>query len=282
METRTDSTARFGVFVKAKREALGLSLGEFCARHELDPGHVSRLEDGLLPPPHAQDRLEAYAQFLGLQPDSDEWYTFFGLAAVATRPWPQELLKKKAMAARLLFLFQVLRGKQRGPVNLTSPASVAAIGGKRLSSHRTGLRRQAVVWAGVALVVAAAVALTHAVFFGHTAFAITEAVTCQDIDTDRQPVKVTSVFPKGTERVHCWFAWKGASPKLEMTGQWYYATGGFRILDLHVTLTRAADHGVLSLQMPPGKTLPPGSYRLDLTVKGKTAKTIPFTVAALP
>ena len=45
----------FGEFFKVKRQALGLTLREFCLKHKLDPGNLSRMERGLLAPP--QNRL---------------------------------------------------------------------------------------------------------------------------------------------------------------------------------------------------------------------------------
>ncbi len=47
----------FGEFFKAKRQALGLTLREFCLKHKLDPGNISRLERGLLAPPQGRERL---------------------------------------------------------------------------------------------------------------------------------------------------------------------------------------------------------------------------------
>ena len=43
----------FGAFFRAKRKALGITLREFCRRNGFDPGNVSRLERGLVPPPQA-------------------------------------------------------------------------------------------------------------------------------------------------------------------------------------------------------------------------------------
>lgn len=95
-----------------KRHALGLSLRDFCLKHQLDPGNMSRLERGLLPPPRDRDRLEEYAKYVGLERDSDDWYTFFDLAAAAQGRIPQELLEDEELVAKLPLIFRALRGKR--------------------------------------------------------------------------------------------------------------------------------------------------------------------------
>lgn len=102
----------FGEFFKVKRQALGLTLREFCLKHKLDPGNLSRLERGLLPPPQDRDRLEEYAKYLGLKSGSDDWYTFFDLAAAAKGRIPEEILEDKEVVAKLPLVFRMLRGKR--------------------------------------------------------------------------------------------------------------------------------------------------------------------------
>lgn len=102
----------FGEFFKAKRQGLGLTLREFCLKHKLDPGNLSRLERGLLPPPQDRDRLEEYARYLGLKQGNDEWYHFFDLAAAAKGRIPEELMEDKEVVAKLPLVFRTLRGKR--------------------------------------------------------------------------------------------------------------------------------------------------------------------------
>jgi hypothetical protein len=113
-------------------------------------------------------------------------------------------------------------------------------------------------------------------------FKIAEATMCADVDDDRQPLGVTSEFPAGTREVYGWFSWKNAAIGLPVLSRWYYETANIQILTLSVALTRVSDHGAVSLKMPEGKTLPSGSYRLDLSVRGKVVKSVPFTVLAPP
>ena len=106
------TSAVFGEFFKARRQALELTLREFCLKHQLDPGNLSRLERGLLPPPQDRARLEEYARYLELKPGSDDWYQFFDLAAAAKGRLPEELLADEALVAKLPLLFRTLRGKR--------------------------------------------------------------------------------------------------------------------------------------------------------------------------
>ena len=77
---------RFGAFFRAKRNALGLPLREFCRRNGLDAGNISRLERGLVPPPRSGEILRAYAEALSLVPSSDDWRIFEELAVQESLP----------------------------------------------------------------------------------------------------------------------------------------------------------------------------------------------------
>lgn len=111
-EAAMKTSGAFGEFFKAKRQDLGLTLREFCLKHKLDPGNLSRLERGKLRPPQDRDRLEEYAKYLGLKSGSDDWYTFFDLAAAAKGRIPEELLEDKEVVAKLPLVFRTLRGKR--------------------------------------------------------------------------------------------------------------------------------------------------------------------------
>ena len=102
----------FGEFFKAKRQALGLTLREFCLKHKFDPGNLSRMERGLLAPPQDREVLEKYAKALELKTGSDDWYTFFDLAAAAKGRLPDELLEDQQVVAKLPLVFRTLRNKR--------------------------------------------------------------------------------------------------------------------------------------------------------------------------
>ena len=104
--------ASFGEFFKTKRQVLGLTLREFCLKHHLDPGNLSRLERGVLPPPQDRKLLEQYAEHLEIKSGSAGWYTFFDLAAAAKGRLPEDLLEDEEVVAKLPLVFRTLRGKR--------------------------------------------------------------------------------------------------------------------------------------------------------------------------
>jgi transcriptional regulator with XRE-family HTH domain len=102
----------FGEFFKEKRISLRKTLRQFCAENKLDPGNISRLERGLMPPPQGSNKLEEYARFLEIKKDTDDWYTFFDLARIEAGRIPEALLKNESVAASLPILFRTLRGQK--------------------------------------------------------------------------------------------------------------------------------------------------------------------------
>ena len=79
------SATVFGSYYRARREALGLSLSEFCRLHGFDKGNHSRLERGLLlpPPPQERERRLALAQSIHVREGTPEWDEFNALADTA-------------------------------------------------------------------------------------------------------------------------------------------------------------------------------------------------------
>jgi transcriptional regulator with XRE-family HTH domain len=100
----------FGAFLKQKRIAAGQTLRAFCAAHGFDVGNFSKMERGILAPPHGDDRLSVYAEALGLERQSSEWFEFFDLAAAARGEIPSDLLSDAQIVERLPVMFQAIRG----------------------------------------------------------------------------------------------------------------------------------------------------------------------------
>lgn len=96
-------------FGKLRRERRQMSLRKFCEIHGYDPGNLSKMERGRLPPPHGF-KLESYAKALRLVEGSDEWYHFFDLAAAERGVIPPEILSDEEVAPLLPALFRSLRG----------------------------------------------------------------------------------------------------------------------------------------------------------------------------
>ena len=103
-------TRHFGAYLKKLRISSGLTLRAFCIKNGFDPGNYSRLERGLLPPPHSEEKLKEYARALGLKRGSDEWLEFFDQAAAVRGQLPKDLLSDEEVVAKLPLLFRTLRG----------------------------------------------------------------------------------------------------------------------------------------------------------------------------
>jgi transcriptional regulator with XRE-family HTH domain len=116
--------AAFGEFFKKTRIAKGYSLRQFCQKYDLDPGNISKLERGLLSPPSARDILERYASCLEIEKNTDDWYTFFDLAAACSGKIPEDVMNDKDLVKKLPIIFRTLRGKQLPAEELSALAEL--------------------------------------------------------------------------------------------------------------------------------------------------------------
>ncbi len=101
----------FGEVFKEKRMHTGLTLRQFCEKHNLDAGNMSKMERGISQPPKSEELLKKYAKLLKLEEGSDDWYLFFDLAAAETGRLPKELAEKD-IVARMPVLFRTIRRKK--------------------------------------------------------------------------------------------------------------------------------------------------------------------------
>lgn len=104
-------SSKFSAMLKKLRLEKGLTLREFCLSNKIDPGNYSKLERGLFPPPESSEKLEQYAQALGLKPGSGEWIELFDLAAAERGRIPNDIMSDEEVVARLPVLFRTMRGK---------------------------------------------------------------------------------------------------------------------------------------------------------------------------
>ncbi len=100
----------FGEFFRERRLELGFTLREFCEKHNLDPGNISKLERGKLAPPK-ESKLKEYAKYLSLKKGSERYKDFFDLAAISSEKLPPEFTEKE-IASRLPVFFRTVRGKK--------------------------------------------------------------------------------------------------------------------------------------------------------------------------
>lgn len=110
MDTERRST--FGHFFREMRLKTGLSLRQFCMKHGLDPGNISRIERGIASPPQSREKLEEYASYLGIDKDSDDWLNFFDYAAAATGRIPHDVMSDEELVKKLPVVFRTLRGQK--------------------------------------------------------------------------------------------------------------------------------------------------------------------------
>jgi transcriptional regulator with XRE-family HTH domain len=124
------STDTFGGFFESLRQRNRLTLREFCRRADADPGNISRMERGAMLPPKSREILGRYATTLGLQEKSDEWQTFFDLAAVAQGKVPEDLLSDQELVKVLPAFFRTLRGQKPTPEEMKRIAEKIKQGGR--------------------------------------------------------------------------------------------------------------------------------------------------------
>ncbi|MCK4826721.1 helix-turn-helix domain-containing protein, partial [bacterium] len=99
----------FGNFFKQRRRELGLTLREFCRINGFDPGNISKLERGLLPPPSAKEKRLQYANALGIREGTDDWLTFCDLATTSAGKIPQDIVSDEEVMNALPVLFRTIR-----------------------------------------------------------------------------------------------------------------------------------------------------------------------------
>ena len=90
--------SKFGTFFRGMRAKAGLSLREFCIENGFDPGNISRLERGLVPPPESREKLDQYSRALRLKKGSDDCYLFYDLAAAERGRIPDDVMKDESLS----------------------------------------------------------------------------------------------------------------------------------------------------------------------------------------
>lgn len=107
---------------------------------------------------------------------------------------------------------------------------------------------------------------------------ITDAKIVAGVDEKLMPVKVTDVFPRGTSKVSCWFRWRDAKINTQILAKWHYVTDDVHILDYNFNIPKKDGMGSVMLSMPEGKTLPQGSYQVELFLGKRLIISLAFKV----
>lgn len=102
----------FGELFKRLRIESRQTLRQFCLKHGLDPGNISKLERGKLAPPQSREKLQEYARALGIEEGTGEWFEFFDRAAACSGQIPEDILSDEKLVERLPLVFRTLRGEK--------------------------------------------------------------------------------------------------------------------------------------------------------------------------
>lgn len=101
----------FGEFFKQKRLETGLTLRKFCEINEYDPGNISKIERGILPPPHAEDKLKQYATALHIKIGSNDWSALLDTAQATNKSFTVTQISDEAVLGKLPTFFRTLDNK---------------------------------------------------------------------------------------------------------------------------------------------------------------------------
>jgi len=112
MGMKTGAAVHFGEFLESLRKRARLTLRDFCKAAGADPGNISKIERGLMPPPQGEDILARYAKALGVAKGSDDWYRLFDTAAANQGIIPQDLMADKELVKMLPAFFRTMRGQK--------------------------------------------------------------------------------------------------------------------------------------------------------------------------
>lgn len=114
----------FGAFFKEMRRKKGITLRAFCLENGLDPGNISKLERGMMPPPTSNQKLEEYAAALGIETGTNDWYDFFDYAAASAGKIPPYMMDDSELVRNLPLVFRTLRGEKISPEKLDELAEL--------------------------------------------------------------------------------------------------------------------------------------------------------------
>ena len=130
----------------------------------------------------------------------------------------------------------------------------------------------------IILILSAAILALPGCSFLNTDITITDAKIATGVDENLMPVKVTDVFPKDATKVSCWFQWRNAKINTQVLAKWHYVTDDVHILDYNFNIPKKDGNGSVVLSMPEGKTLPSGSYRVELYLGKNLLRSLNFKV----
>ncbi|MFH1190194.1 MAG: hypothetical protein V1682_05825 [Candidatus Omnitrophota bacterium] len=113
---------------------------------------------------------------------------------------------------------------------------------------------------------------------GKSAIHLVDAKIATAVDENLMPVKVTDIFPKGTDKVSCWIKWNDTQINTQLVASWHYITDDIHVLDYSFIIPKKEGMGSVVLAMPNGKNLPSGEYKVDLILGNRVLKSLTFRI----
>lgn len=98
----------FGNFVKERRLGLKLTLRAFSTKVQMDAANYSKIERGVLEPPHPGPRLTPFFEVLNIKPNSKEGRELTRLAELGRNRIPESIRTNQIAMAGLPVLFRSL------------------------------------------------------------------------------------------------------------------------------------------------------------------------------
>ena len=130
----------------------------------------------------------------------------------------------------------------------------------------------------LAVLIAASFVISGCQLFSSEKIKVLEIKMAAAINENLAPVKPADSFPSGTSSVYCCFKWENAEINSQIIAQWHYTSENINILNYSFNIPRRDGSGSVVLSMPEGKTLPSGSYRIDLILNNRTLKSREFRI----
>ncbi len=104
---------------------------------------------------------------------------------------------------------------------------------------------------------------------------IEEPIMAKGADDQGNPKEPTSIFTTADKRIYCTVAIRGPD-HVKLGARWYY---GDKLIGTEQWIDLGTIHrGVWWLEMAPGRTFPPGNYRIEIFLVQAADKTVPFKV----
>ena len=101
----------FGELVQSRRAVLRLTLRDCAVRADIDPGNLSRIERGRVPPPQDADVLARLVEALELS-GTPEAQQLLDVAAMQNGRIPRDILSNEEVMAALPVLLRTVNNKQ--------------------------------------------------------------------------------------------------------------------------------------------------------------------------